>query len=98
MCDDAAAAHGWWVIRMTVRPCVAAHRERARGRDPYALQLAKASVNETQDAQGWRQAMENAFKNYMLTIPHRIEMGTYGAAAREKSPKDRFGVLNKKTG
>ena len=40
--------------------------------------------------------MENAFKNYMLTIPHRIEMGTYGPAAREKAPKDRFAVLNKK--
>ena len=65
-------------------------------RDPYALKLAKASVNETQDAQGWRQAMEGAFKNYMLTIPHRIEMGTYGPAAREKAPKDRFAVLNKK--
>lgn len=67
-------------------------------RDPYALKLAKASVNETQDAQGWRQAMEGAFKNYMLTIPHRIEMGTYGPKAREKSPKDRFGILNKKAG
>jgi enoyl-CoA hydratase len=65
-------------------------------RDPFALKFAKASVNETQNAQGWRQAMEGAFKNYMLTIPHRIEMGTYGAAAREKNPKDRFGVLNKK--
>ena len=72
--------------------------QRIAERDAYALKLAKASVNETQDAQGWRQAMENAFKNYMLTIPHRIEMGTYGAAAREKSPKDRFGVLNKKPG
>ncbi len=65
-------------------------------RDPFALKLAKASVNETQDAQGWRQAMDGAFKNYMLTIPHRIEMGTYGPAARAKNPKDRFGVLNKK--
>ena len=65
-------------------------------RDPYALKLAKASVNETVDAQGFKQAMENAFKNYMLTIPHRIEMGTYGPAAREKAPKDRFAVLNKK--
>jgi enoyl-CoA hydratase len=72
--------------------------QRIAERDPYALKLAKASVNETQDAQGWRQAMENAFKNYMLTIPHRIEMGTYGPAAREKSPKDRFSVLNKKAG
>ena len=43
-----------------------------------------------QDAQGWRQAMEGAFKNYMITIPHRIELGTYGPAAREKAPKDRF--------
>jgi len=65
-------------------------------RDPFALKLAKASVNEMQDAQGWRQAMEGAFKNYMLTIPHRIEMGTYGPKARAKAPKDRFAVLNKK--
>ncbi len=72
--------------------------QRIAERDPYALKLAKASVNETQDAQGWRQAMENAFKNYMLTIPHRIEMGTYGPAAREKNPKDRFAVLNRKPG
>jgi enoyl-CoA hydratase len=65
-------------------------------RDPYAMKLAKASVNETMDAQGFKAAMENAFKNYMLTIPHRMEMGTYGPAAREKAPKDRFAVLNKK--
>ena len=65
-------------------------------RDPFALKFAKASVNEMQDAQGWRQAMQGAFKNYMLTIPHRIEMGTYGPKAREKAPKDRFAVLNKK--
>jgi len=71
--------------------------QRIAERDPFALKLAKASVNETQDAQGWRQAMEGAFKNYMLTIPHRIEMGTYGPKAREKAPKDRFSVLNKKT-
>ena len=71
--------------------------QRIAERDPFALKFAKASVNETQDAQGWRQAMEGAFKNYMLTIPHRIELGTYGPAAREKAPKDRFGVLNKKS-
>jgi enoyl-CoA hydratase len=66
-------------------------------RDPFALKFAKASVNETMDAQGFRQAMEGAFKNYMMTIPHRMEMGTYGPAAREKAPKDRFAVLNKKS-
>jgi enoyl-CoA hydratase len=65
-------------------------------KDSFALKLAKASVNETQNAQGWREAMEGAFKNYMLTIPHRMEMGTYGPAARAKNPKDRFGILNKK--
>jgi enoyl-CoA hydratase len=65
-------------------------------KDSFALKLAKASVNETLNAQGWREAMEGAFKNYMLTIPHRMEMGTYGPAARAKNPKDRFGILNKK--
>ena len=65
-------------------------------RDPFALKFAKASVNEMQNAQGWREAMEGAFKNYMMTIPHRIEMGTYGPKARDKAPKDRFAVLNKK--
>ena len=67
-------------------------------RDPFALKFAKASVNETMDAQGFRAAMEGAFKNYMMTIPHRMELGTYGPKAREKDPKDRFAVLNKKGG
>jgi enoyl-CoA hydratase len=66
-------------------------------RDPFALKFAKASVNQTLDAQGWRQALEGAFKNYMITIPHRMELGTYGPKAREKTPKQRFSVLNKKT-
>jgi enoyl-CoA hydratase len=38
-------------------------------RDPFALKFAKASVNEMQNAQGWREALEGAFKNYMMTIP-----------------------------
>ena len=67
-------------------------------RDPFALKFAKASVNETMDAQGFRAAMEGAFKNYMMTIPHRMELGTYGPKAREKDAKDRFAVLNKKGG
>jgi enoyl-CoA hydratase len=64
--------------------------------DPFALKMAKRSVNDTLDTQGQRQAIEIAFKNYMMTIPSRIEKGTYGAAARQKDPKDRFAVLNKK--
>jgi len=63
--------------------------------DPFALEMAKRSVNDTLDIQGQRQALETSFKNYMLTIPHRQERGTYGAAARSKSPKERFGVLQK---
>jgi enoyl-CoA hydratase len=70
--------------------------QRIAERDPFALKFAKASVNETQNAQGWREALEGAFKNYMLTIPHRMELGTYGPKAREKSPKERFAALNRR--
>ena len=66
--------------------------------DPYALRLAKASVNETMDIQGHRRAAEAAFKNYMLTIPHRQALGTYGAEARAKSVKDRIATRDQKFG
>jgi len=66
--------------------------------DPYALRLAKASVNETMDIQGHRRAAEAAFKNYMLTIPHRQALGTYGAAARAKSVKERIATRDQKFG
>ena len=64
--------------------------------DSFALRMAKRSVNDTLDIQGQRQAIDVSFKNYMMTIPHRIEQGTYGPAAREKDPKERFAVLNGK--
>lgn len=66
--------------------------------DAYALKLAKASVNETMDIQGHRRAAEAAFKNYMLTIPHRQALGTYGAAARAKGVKDRIATRDQKFG
>jgi len=66
--------------------------------DPYALKLAKASVNETMDIQGHRRAAESAFKNYMLTIPHRQALGTYGAEARAKGVKDRIATRDQKFG
>ncbi len=59
-------------------------------RDPFALRLAKASVNETMDIQGQRRALEAAFKNYMLTIPHRQALGTHGEAARSKGVRERL--------
>lgn len=49
--------------------------------DPFALRLAKLSVNEVFDRQGQSEAIEASFKNYMLTIPHRKELGTFGATA-----------------
>jgi len=58
--------------------------------DPFALKMAKASVNGTMDIQGHRQAIEAAFKNYMMTIPHRQALGTYGAAARARGVKERI--------
>ncbi len=66
--------------------------------DPYALKLAKASVNETMDIQGHRRAAEAAFKNYMLTIPHRQALGTYGAEVRAKGVKDRIATRDQKFG
>ena len=66
--------------------------------DPYALKLAKASVNETMDIQGHRRAAESSFKNYMLTIPHRQALGTYGAEARAKGVKDRIATRDQKFG
>ena len=47
-------------------------------------------MNETMDVQGHRRAVETAFKNYMLTIPHRQSLGTYGAEARAKGVKARI--------
>ena len=49
--------------------------------DPFALKLAKASADQTMDIQGQRRALEAAFKNYMLTIPHRQALGTEGGGA-----------------
>lgn len=66
--------------------------------DPFALKLAKASVNETEDIQGYRRAMESAFKNYMLTIPHRQALGTYGAEARARGIKQRIEARDRRFG
>jgi enoyl-CoA hydratase len=66
--------------------------------DPFALKMAKASVNGTVDIQGHRQAIEAAFRNYMMTIPHRQALGTYGAAARARSVKERIQVRDGRFG
>jgi enoyl-CoA hydratase len=55
--------------------------------DPFALRLAKLSVNEALDRQGQTDSINTAFKNYMMTLPHRKERGSFGgdaASARER--------------
>jgi enoyl-CoA hydratase len=71
--------------------------ERIASNDPFALKMAKASVNEMLDIQGQRTAIEGAFKNYMLTIPHRQMLGTYGEAARAKSGAERVRAVKERT-
>src|SRR5262249_28353251 len=72
--------------------------ERIALQDPFALKMAKASVNETLDAQGHRRALETSFKNYMLTIPHRQGLGTFGAAARAKGVKAQLEARDRRFG
>jgi enoyl-CoA hydratase len=64
--------------------------------DPFALQMAKRSVNEMLDAQGQRVALDGAFKNYMLTIPHRIALGTYGEEARRQGGRARVQAVKER--
>jgi enoyl-CoA hydratase len=52
--------------------------------------MAKLSVNEVLDRQGQSQAIEAAFKNYMLTIPHRKELGTFGGGAAPMTARERI--------
>jgi len=58
--------------------------------DAFALKMAKASVNQTMDIQGHRHAMEAAFNNYMITIPHRQSLGTYGPEAWSKGVQEQI--------
>lgn len=86
------------VPRVALAPETLKLAQRIALQDPFALKLAKASVNETLDIQGQRRAIEAAFKNYMLTIPHRQLLGTYGAEARAKSVKERIQTRDRKFG
>ena len=45
-----------------------------------------------------RRAIEAAFKNYMLTIPYRETLGTYGAAARDKGVRGRIAARDARFG
>ncbi len=61
--------------------------EQIAQKDPFGLAMAKRSVNEMMDLQGFTRSAENAFKNYMLCVPHRRELGTFGEAVpRHQKP------------
>ncbi len=67
-------------------------------RDPFGLAMAKRSVNEAMDLQGFTRSAENAFKNYMLSIPHRKELGTFGETVQNDAAKDRIARLAARQG
>ena len=66
-------------------------RWRSPSRSPSAIRSRSSSPRPRSTRRRTRragaQAMEGAFKNYMLTIPHRIEMGTYGPAGAREGPE-----------
>lgn len=64
--------------------------------DPFALRLAKLSVNEALDRQGQTDAITGAFKNYMMTLPHRKETGTFGGG--DMTARERLAKYNKTSG
>ncbi len=66
--------------------------------DPFALKMAKFSVNQTLDIQGQRQALEAAFNNYMVTIPHRQTLGTYGPDAWSEGVQEQIKKRDEKFG
>ena len=61
--------------------------------DPFALRIAKFSLNQMQDEMGFRTSMTNAFQNYALTRVYRLTQGeeTMSGAERARRRDDIFG-------
>jgi enoyl-CoA hydratase len=61
--------------------------------DPYALRLAKFSLNQMQDEMGFRTAITGAFQSYALSAAYRREQGqdALGGAERARRRDDVFG-------
>ena len=78
------------VPRAELEAATLALAEKIARHDPIALRMAKLSVNEMLDRQGQRQALEAAFKNYLLTVPHRKELGTFGSAVSDLTARERI--------
>jgi hypothetical protein len=61
--------------------------------DPFALRLAKFSLNQMQDEMGFRTGITNAFQNYALTRVYRLTQGedTMSGAERARRRDEVFG-------
>ncbi len=67
--------------------------QRIAMQDPFALRLAKFSVNQMQDEMGFRTAMTGAFQTYSVATAHRMAMGqdALGGADRARNRDAAFG-------
>ncbi|ETW94553.1 MAG: hypothetical protein ETSY1_34365 [Candidatus Entotheonella factor] len=67
--------------------------QRIAMQDPFALRLAKFSVNQMQDEMGFRTAMTGAFQTYSVATAHRMAMGqdALGGADRARRRDEAFG-------
>ena len=61
--------------------------------DPFALRLAKFSVNQMQDEAGFRAAITGAYATYSLSMAHRLEQGQefFSGSDRAKRRDEAFG-------
>ncbi len=61
--------------------------------DPFALRIAKFSLNQMQDEMGFRTSITNVFQNYALTRVYRLAQGeeTMSGAERARRRDDIFG-------
>ena len=67
--------------------------QRIAMQDPFALRLAKFSVNQMQDQMGYRAAITGAFQTYSVGTAHRMAMGqdALGGADRARRRDEAFG-------
>ena len=61
--------------------------------DPFALRIAKFSMNQMQDEMGFRTSMTSAFQNDALTRVYRLTQGedTMSGAERARRRDEAFG-------
>jgi len=67
--------------------------QRIAMQDPFALRMAKFSLNQMQDEMGYRSGVTGAFQTYALTRAYRLEDGeqTLAGAQRARERDAAFG-------